>query len=313
MIPWTNIPQIVKSVLWQMSKHGVAYTLRQNYQKRVSPRYRRLTRKEAPQWLAAQKFPTTGGLSVHMLICASDLVMGLCAAASFVIHYGRDIDLFFHDDGSLGPDHAARIRAVFPNARVILRPEADSVVNQALSACPVSRSLRRQCFMLVKFFDPLFFGKGSWRLLLDSDVMFFRPPEKIREIYTHGQPCNWFNRDIGPDFYCINPKRAEAVLGRPMVDRLNAGLGLVHLDSINLAKCDEYLLACNFVGNSWNIEQTLHAMFSTVFGVQHLPPEYELTTDRKASEGAVSKHYIGRMTEMFFLDGYRRLTGGGSG
>lgn len=144
------------------------------------------------------------------------------------------------------------------------------------------------------------------RLLLDSDVMFFKSPVLLREIVAKGAHCNWFNRDISSS-YCLQERQAVQLIGRPLIERLNAGLALIHRESVLLEKCDSYLAACDFVSRPWLIEQTLHAMFSTAFGASHLPQEYELTLERRAKSSSISKHYVGRMTEMFYLDGLATL------
>jgi hypothetical protein len=301
-----KIGSFINSFMAQAADYGFFYALRHSYNVKLSPGYQRIMEKEAPSWLAGKVWRTTGGLSVHMLLCSRDLTMGMCAMGSLLEVYGQNISVNFHDDGSLTAAHAQRLKKCFPDAKIHMRREVDGLINKRLSGAPLSIELRRQCVMLVKFFDPLILGSGERRLLIDSDVIFFRRPDQIIDIVNSGVRCNYFNRDLVSS-YCIDSCEASRLLGRPLVDCLNAGLALIHFDSIDLSKCDQYLSKCNFIERPWVLEQTLQAMFSSVFGVDYLSDKYELTASRFASADAVTKHYVGRMTEMFFLDGFRRM------
>jgi len=59
--------------------------------------------------------------------------------------------------------------------------------------------------------------------------------------------------------------------------------------------------------NAWVTEQTLHALFSAVHGVEFLPDSYLVGDKPGLPEGLVCKHYPGYFRRWLYREGMGRL------
>jgi hypothetical protein len=225
---------------------------------------------------------------------------------SFYQQSGRRYALCIHDDGSLTADLQDHLRDHFPAARLIARTEADAAVLPALAGYARCLALRRSNHLAPKVFDCRHFLRADRMLLLDSDVLFFdRPTELLRRIDDPTYRLNTVNRDVA-SAYTVVPAEAKRLAGVDLVPQFNSGLGLIHRDSLNLDWIEEFLDLPGIIGHFWRIEQTLFALCSSRWGVELLPPEYDVRLDRQADHGP-SRHYVGAIRHLLYRDGVRRL------
>ncbi len=91
-----------------------------------------------------------------------------------------------------------------------------------------------------------------------------------------------------------------------MIDRFNSGLGLIQRDSLRLDWIEEFLGVPGILGHFWRIEQTLFALCSSRFGVELLPPEYDVYLARGLGNRP-SRHYVGAIRHLMYREGMPRL------
>ncbi len=89
----------------------------------------------------------------------------------------RPIRPVIYDDGSLTKTYQDAIYRIFPRAKIILKPDIDINVDRYLprSQFPYLRE-RRDNYPNIRKLTDIHLGSQGWRLVLDSDMLFFRPP-----------------------------------------------------------------------------------------------------------------------------------------
>lgn len=244
---------------------------------------------------------------IHVLTSAKDWLNLVWALKSFYAASGRKYSLCVHDDGSLTDAEVARLSGQFPEARVIRRVEADATVASTLVAYPRCAEFRRTNHLAPKVFDFAHYLAAERMLLLDSDVLFFAAPHTLlHRIEDAGYRKNSVNRDAA-SAYTVDPLMVRQKTGLELVPRFNSGLGLIHKGSLRLDWLEEFLSLPGIIGHFWQIEQTLFALCSSRFGVELLPPEYDVRLSRDAEHGPV-RHYVGAIRHLMYRDGVRRLS-----
>lgn len=253
--------------------------------------------------------PPVGGTidrscEIHVLTSAGDWLNLVWALKSFYAASGRHYALCIHEDGSLAPEQIEALAKHFPDARIILKRQADAEVIRALTVHPRCLELRRTNHLSPKIFDFAHYLHSDQMLLLDSDVLFFKEPvELLRRIEDKNYLKNTVNADIG-SAYTVTPQIARELANAELIECFNSGLGLIHKDSMRLDWLEEFLGLPGIVGHFWRIEQTLFALCSSRFGVELLPKEYDVHLTG-GIEGAPSRHYVGAIRHLFYKEGIR--------
>jgi hypothetical protein len=243
---------------------------------------------------------------IHVLTSADDWLNLVWTLKSFYRVSPRLYALCIHDDGTLPAEARDTLRRHFPDARIIDRPQADARMEETLKDSPRCRALRASNTLAVKVLDFAAYLQSPRMLLLDSDVLFFASPkELLRRIDDPGYCKNTVNRDIA-SAYTIDSAAARRHCGVEMIDRFNSGLGLLHRDSLCLEWIEEFFGIPGIVGHFWRIEQTLFALCSSRFGVELLPPEYDVYLSRGLA-GRPSRHYVGAIRHLMYGEGIARL------
>ncbi len=247
--------------------------------------------------------------SVHSLISRSSLEMGICAYKSLVLGAGKPLPFVFHDDGSLHDDHARRLLAQFPGARVVRRSESDAAWARQLAAYPHCRAWRERHVLALKLLDIMVFSQTPRIAYVDSDILFFEPPAFLLAQLEGGPGTNFFNKDP-KDSYVLPAGVIADRFGIAVRDRINAGLSVVNRADIALPVVEAWLAdaAVAEVAGAYLLEQTFMAMLASrsPAGVAHLPDGYDVSLT-KPVETSVCKHYVGRIRHGFELEGLRYL------
>jgi len=283
--------------LW--SQHGL-----------VAAYYRDVVR---PRILKLPPLKTTGQqCEIHALTSAQDWLNLVWGLRSFYYFSGADYRLCIHDDGTVPEAAFEHLRRQFPQARVIPRRQADAIVEPILSRYPRSLAFRNNNRLALKLFDTLACAEADRLLIFDSDLLFFAKPLALLErIDDSDYRKNLFNADF-ESAYTVDPEAVRGLLGFPLAERVNSGLGLVHRDSLRLDWIEQFLeLPGILAGHFWRIEQTLFALCSSRWGVELLPePHYTLSL-QPGIDGRPFRHYVGVVRHLFYREGIRHLVRNG--
>jgi len=278
--------------LRQQARHGCAAIGRQVFANAAIALHRR----PAPQ----MEDPT-----VHMLVSSRTWHAGLLAAVAWEHHTGRRWRFFIHEDGTVDDKARRRIRSVLPDVRLVPRGESDAKLGAVLSDHPHCLAQRSKHNLFLKFSDFAAFAPGDRFIVLDSDVIFFRPPAEILEWADRGSDTCHYNEDTKEKF-CIPRPYLEEAMGVTMWPRFNSGLVLVPKAAIDWDRAEKLLSHFEQTAHHPQFfEQTLYALMGSAWGRGGaLPRSYEISWGYFRQRGAVCRHYVGAFKhDLLYIEG----------
>lgn len=245
---------------------------------------------------------------VHVLTGEKDWQLCAWMLASFIHHTEHTWKIVIHDDGTLTDIIRSELSALFKNARIISRKQADAELDNVLKPLPFCYEYRGMHPLALKIFDMPYFCEAPRFIMLDSDVLFFNHPREIMDwVGSSANEC-WFNEDVA-EGSLIPEKDALEDLGVKLWPRVNSGIGLITKEAVNFEFCDRALGETPILkGHLWRVEQTLFALSASRHGKGGLLPKtYEVTLGKHAGENCVARHYVGGVRDRFYGEGLRRL------
>lgn len=256
--------------------------------------------------------PGADVIEVHTLTCEIDHLGTLWAVKTLLGHAGLRARVVLHDDGTLSPRVRARLRHHLPGATIVAPSDAARAIEPLLSRYPECARFRDRAAPLSrKILDIPLLSTSGRCIILDSDVLFFQRPERLRGYVSAGIPC--FMTD-GQRAYSLPLDTLERHTGAPVVDRLNSGLLHITRDMVILDTLEAFLRAArehgrmSWLGRRW-LEQTAWAVLFSQPGrmVARLGPEYQISY-APIDDATVAHHFPNDGSRRLFYDqGLRRL------
>lgn len=242
-------------------------------------------------------------MEVRVLTWRRGWLDALWCLKSFFVHSEVDFPVVIHD-GGLEPWQYSELTAHFPNVRIISRKEADEKVEGELVRRGLKRSLeyRRLNIATLKVWDFFLLSEADNVISLDSDIVFFERPTQL----LNPSEKNLFNQDM-QYAYSMDLDELEKELGVRPPPLINSGLSLVARESMNFEKIESWLENPKLFADKWVTEQTLHALNSTVYGVDLLPKQYFVSTKPGMPPDAICKHYPGFFRPLLYSEGMRTV------
>ena len=241
-----------------------------------------------------------------VLTCRNDALMACWAVYSLLRHSELSWDVVFAEDGTLTNSDVLRLRALFPNARVIAADESNKRADEMLKSYPASQRLRREFVLAKKLFDPLLYCDAERYALLDSDVLFFRNPVEWMQAWEAPlDHSNWFMRQPGLKTSFTDAESASLLGPTPLLSEVNSGVGTVHSSSIDLEFIEDCLNRSKAL-KTWRhiLEQSLYAMLSSKHGCRFLSDDYEVDLGgAKPPSKAVCTHFVSITRDRFYTVG----------
>ena len=257
-------------------------------------------------------------ISLHMVLSQRMMEMGMLTLRSLEFHTGRLWAPIIHEDGSLTDRDVKELIRLFPDARVIRRAEADRELDAVLASFPACRESRRKHNWFLKNFDAWHYAPHSRYIVIDSDIVFFRRPEKLMSWIEDGDDTVWLMEDTN-EKYAMPREEIEAIMGFPLWRKVNSGLDLMPRAAFDLALAEKYLTLCGPRARHFQfLEQTFFAVAGSAWGRGGtLPGEYEISWGNFRRRDGVCRHYVGPFKDdllwiegatTFFLQSRRRKT-----
>jgi hypothetical protein len=240
---------------------------------------------------------------VHVLTSREDWLPLLWALRTFYRTTRRSYRLCIHDDGSLPAPAIAELRRQFPDARVVLRPDADRRMQDALAGAPQCRDFRARNPLLLKTVDFAVYLEAERLVLLDSDLLFFRSPAALLERAEAGADFrNSFNRDWNYG-YSVRWEELVRRAPPPVETMINSGLGVLRRGAVSMERCEDYFVRFPELPSHWHrIEQTLVALCAARDGYAMLPKEYDVH-DGPTDFALPVRHYSGAFRRRLYTEG----------
>lgn len=247
-----------------------------------------------------EKPPTHENLSMHMLFGRRDFLMALWSLASFYHVTSVRGKLYVHNDGTLIDSHLVTLARLFPNA--IFVDARTSVAEHAdfYAAHTDLRDFRTQFkgFQAKKLLDPYLVSDKEFRLILDSDMLWFKDPVELKEAVEAGVPHALMMSDrtgAGERSY-VTFKDGSQISEE--IAACNSGVTLYRKDQFDLTKFSEYLSKTDYLHRKF----TDQACYATILQPSLLPEDTYLIKGT-LTEHVVMRHYTNPSRAKFYCYG----------
>lgn len=228
---------------------------------------------------------------------------------TFQAHSGRIARVVFHDDGSLEPAAAGRLRSLFPRAEIRLRADNDARVAALLPPArfPALHAERGRPYPNFLKLTDVHAGARGWRIVLDSDMLFFRRPAFLLTwLAAPARPL--YMLDVR-DSYGYPRPLLESVAGSPLPPRVNVGLCGLRSEAFDWEKMEFWCRRLiEAAGPSYYLEQALTTMLFAGQDCAIAPAEdYLLLPGENECRDphAVMHHYVAHSKRSYFRHAWR--------
>jgi len=265
---------------------------------------------------AAAKLPTLQFSSdqtsceLHLLTGRRFWYQSAFCLYSFSRYAERNVVPIFYDDGTLSSENCDALLRLFPRARFMRPEDTQANLEQRLprKKFPALRERWDHYVNLRKLIDP-HLGSSGWKLVIDSDLLFFRKPAFI---------LNWLDAPEEPlhsvdseTSYGYSPALMQELAGGPIAPRINVGLCGLRSEEIDWEKLEAW--TCTLIereGTHYYLEQALAALL-LAGRTCAITPETDYVTLPRLPEAtacrAVMHHYVADSKRWFFQQNWHRL------
>lgn len=223
---------------------------------------------------------------------------------------GEPVAAEIYDDGSIDDAVATRLHRLGPAIHIV--PQADILarLDRHLPArrFPVLRERWRNYPNIRKLTD-VHVGSSGWRLVIDSDLLFFRRPALLLDWLRapdrplHATDCQ--------ESYGYSRPLMERLAGAPIPPLVNVGLTGLRSESLDWEKLEAWsaeLIARE--RTNYYLEQALIAMLVTAQPRTIAPAEDYLTMpghSEASAPTAAMHHYVAHSKRWYFRLGWRHI------
>lgn len=231
-------------------------------------------------------------------------------AYSMIRHTETNLRPVIYDDGTLEQKYADEIHRIFPHVRIISQREIEACLDKYLpvNKFPYLRERRLNYPNLRKLTD-IHAGSQGWKLVLDSDMLFFQTPTFLMEwLKSPQQPC--YMVDVKSS-YGYSPALMASLAQAEIPERLNVGICGLKSEDIDWELIEIW---CKKMveqeGTSYYQEQALIAMLMAKKTCA-VAPEAEYVVMPRCEEvlhpQAVLHHYVDTSKPWYFRYGWRHV------
>lgn len=229
---------------------------------------------------------------------------------SFATAAARPIRARIYDDGTLDEAGIAALSRVVSELQVIRR---DALVDKLDRHLPRDRfpALRSRWDVyphIRKLIDP-HLGSTGWKLVLDSDLLFFRRPDFLLD---------WLDRPDRPlhavdceETYGYPREQLGKLCGATLPVRCNVGLTGLQSEALDWAELERWCDALIERGrSSYYLEQGLVAMLAARQACAVAPAADYLTLPRPPEDTAcraIMHHYVAESKRAYFRENWRKV------
>jgi len=238
----------------------------------------------------------SGDLEVRMLLPSSRFLEGLLTIYTFLYFSGASCRVRIHSDGTLSEHHRARLKKLIRGADIVLRDDADSMVQPYLRQRDLRNCLRLRSGHVfgLKVIDMCVLSQARRLVLLDCDVLFYaRPEELLGATLSAG---HLYQRDYRRA-YCVSNETYEQIQGPYPVPQLNPGIMSINMQEISLEIAEAALNAPGFFHPNGAVdtfaELTLWAVLVSQSVNKELPDIYNFCSGPWLGRPFVAGHFAG--------------------
>jgi hypothetical protein len=300
--------------LWHKPLAGIAHSRRQGGPINQLINWRgRCAMTAAALTLPPRPAPAQDAPQVHFLTGKKFWYQTAFCCWSLCRHAGRDFVPVFIDDGTFDDELRAEATRLFPGAKFLAAAECEARLDAHLpmEKFPALRRQRRSYIHLRKLTDA-HAGHHGWRVVLDSDMLFFRRPDALLAwLAAPDRPVHMLDVQ---NAYGYPEATLVTLAGRALPDRLNVGVCGLHSETIDWEKLEFWcarLLEQH--GTSYYLEQALCALLLADSNPLRLPMDDYLimpTESECRAPTAALHHYVAESKRGYFRHAWRQALAG---
>lgn len=255
--------------------------------------------------------PPSGGapVEVHLLTGQRFWYQTAFCLWSLARHAGRPLAPVIYDDGSLTEEFRDPLVRIFPAARFVAQAETMARLDAHLPAArfPVLRERWLNYPNIHKLIDP-HLGRTGWKLVIDSDLLFFRRPSVLVEWLDHpSQPLHAVDCETS---YGYSRPLMQDLAGAQVGELINVGLTGLDGGELDWSRLEDWCrILIEREGTSYYLEQALIAMLVAERNCTVAPAaDYVTLPAPPESEAcqAVMHHYVAGSKRWYFQHNWRR-------
>ena len=254
---------------------------------------------------------TPGGLPIYFLTGKNYLYQTLYCIQSLTKVSAARFQFILIDDGTFDQELISRINTQLPGATVITADVIASNLARLLpaNAYPFIHQKRGVYPHLKKLTDVHSLRENSWKVVLDSDMLFWSEPAEL---------INWLNAPTQPlhmidcvEAYGYSKPLMEQLCGCPVTPLINVGAIGLESAGIDWAKLEEWIKVLEEQeGASYYLEQALTAMLIGDTAATVLPaatyivnPDEQIIKEKKG----VLHHYVDLSKQHYFKTAWQQF------
>lgn len=263
---------------------------------------------------AARELPTVASgygapLSLHVLTGRRFWFQTAFCLHTLATHSGRPLRATLYDDGTLTAEHAALLQRILPSTQIVSAGEIVARLDALLppQRFPVLRQLWSSYPNIRKLIDP-HLGAHGWKLVLDSDLLFFRAPTYLMRWIDH--PAQPLHAVDVMSSYGYSDGLLRSVAGQRVTDRLNVGLCGLNSDELDWPRIEALCRSLiEAERHHYYLEQAVVAILLAGRDCAIAPEEDYITLPRPPEAlacHAVMHHYVAHSKRWYFQHNWRR-------
>ncbi len=251
------------------------------------------------------------GLPVYFLTGKSYLYQTLFCIRSLVLACKTNFRFILIDDGSFDDALIASIKKQLPGADIISHEIIVQNIENVIPAekFPYLHKKRAVYPHIKKLTDIHTLSGGGWKLVLDSDMLFWHEPREILEWLR--TPCRPLHMIDCGEAYGYSKKLMEQLAGKTIKPLINVGAIGLNSDTINWHHLEHWVGELEKrEGTSYYLEQALSAMLIGDTTTTVLLPEKYIVNPHKAVTAAQSgllHHYVDLSKEHYYKLAWKKL------
>ncbi len=249
-------------------------------------------------------------LEIHFLTGRKFWYQTCFCAYSMAQHAKTNLRPVIYDDGSLEKKYQDEILRIFPDAKMILKQEIQERLEEYLpqSKFPYLRE-RRLNYPNMKKLTDIHAGLRGWKLVLDSDMIFFRSPTFLLDwLKSPQQSCHMVDVDSA---YGYSDALMASLAQAEIPERLNVGICGLKSEDIDWAQLEFW---CKTMiereGTHYYQEQALTTMLMASKPCAVAPAEdYIVMPEREEviNPKGVLHHYVADSKPWYFRYGWKHV------
>jgi hypothetical protein len=275
--------------------------------------YRQMLHKNKLMMAAALKLPAVksypDGLPVYFLTGKKYLYQTLFCIQSLTKVTQQHFNFNLVDDGSFDDNIIRQIKMLLPGCEIIIREIIDQNLKKNLPEDIYPHIYKKRAVYphLKKLTDIHTIPGNDWKLVLDSDMLFWNEPTEI---------INWLKQPQLPihmldcvESYGYSRTRLQQLCNSKIPDKLNVGIIGLRSSDINWQDIDSWIHQLEENESaSYYLEQALTAMLIGDANAIVLDQQkYIVNPNSLADEKEVLHHYVDLSKKMYFTQAWEKL------